>query len=422
MGKIGILGQVAMFFVMPYVGQALSSMWTGIAGQTAAQAASTAAGTAASSAATAAGSTATAAATAGTTAAANTASTIAAGQAAGATAAQVSASTVALGTAKATGLMAGGAVSQTVGKMMQFVGNTVGKAGTVFNNITQGITDTLGNFAKTASNNLFGTSFDAASNFFGAGDSAWSRSFGEQSRFQNLTSSESVFENFKKDRLAETELKLNTPSGQKSMDRTLAENASDDAFGLDSEYSTRLQAEIDAGRSNLTASLDSTIQDSAGLVDKGVSFDPYSQENFARGMIDDAGNMIGDINPNPSPSLLDRLKTGVSNIPDRIYKKAGQIADDPLGYAFKGTEESIQQQMNLRVGQELGISEKPEYIQNYVSNNAYVPSFESFGSAQQQYGAPEIMNARSFEQQVLNNPNPYGYTAFQYGNYMSRTA
>jgi len=422
MGKIGILGQVAMFFVMPYVGQALSSMWTGIAGQTAAQAASTAAGTAASSAATAAGSTATAAATAGTTAAANTAGTIAAGQAAGATAAQVSASTAALGTAKATGLMAGGAVSQTVGKMMQFVGNTVGKAGTVFNNITQGITDTLGNFAKTASNNLFGTSFDAASNFFGAGDSAWSRSFGEQSRFQNLTSSESVFENFKKDRLAETELKLNTPSGQKSMDRTLAENASDDAFGLDSEYSKRLQAEINAGRSNLTASLDSTIQDSAGLVDKVVPLDPYSQENFARGMIDDAGNMIGDINPNPPPSLLDRLKTGVSNIPDRIYKKAGQIADDPLGYTFKGTEEALQQQMNLRVGQELGISEKPEYIQNYVSNNAYVPSFESFGGAQQQYGASEIMNARSFEQQVLNNPNPYGYTAFQYGNYMSRTA
>ena len=32
------------------------------------------------------------------------------------------------------------------------------------------------------------------------------------------------------------------------------------------------------------------------------------------------------------------------------------------------------------------------------------------------------MNARAFEQQVTNNPNPYGYTAFQYGNYMAQSA
>ena len=64
MNKIGILGQIAMFFIMPYVGQALGSMWTGIAGQTAAQT--------------------TAAATANTAA-------VTAGQAAGATAAEVTA-------------------------------------------------------------------------------------------------------------------------------------------------------------------------------------------------------------------------------------------------------------------------------------------------------------------------------------------
>ena len=42
MNKIGILGQVAMFFIMPYVGAALGGMWTGIAGQTAAQGAAAA--------------------------------------------------------------------------------------------------------------------------------------------------------------------------------------------------------------------------------------------------------------------------------------------------------------------------------------------------------------------------------------------
>ena len=38
MNKIGILGQIAMMFILPGIGQALGSMWTGIAGQTAVQA------------------------------------------------------------------------------------------------------------------------------------------------------------------------------------------------------------------------------------------------------------------------------------------------------------------------------------------------------------------------------------------------
>jgi len=412
MNKIGILGQVAMFFIMPYVGQALGSMWTGIAGQTAAQAGATAAGTAASAtasaAATAAGQTAAQAAVAGATA--STA----------ASAAATAAGT--LGTA--TGLMAGGTVAQTVGKVMQFTANTVGKVGTVFNNITKGVTDTLGNFAKTASNNMFGTSFDAAANFFGPGDSAFGRSFGSKSRFQNLTGSESVFENFKKDRIAETELKLNTKAGQKSMDRTVAESSSDwESFEYDQKEfvnNSAYDSSITGGESNWTATTDLTsVPDSAALA-KEVAIDPYGQESFARGMIDDAGTIVGGVNPTPPPSLLDRLQTGISEIPEAIYNKVGEIADDPLGYAGKGMEERFQSGVQTRLMQEAGIVEKPTYTQNYVTNAAYVPSFESFGGSQQQYGAPEIMNARAFEQQVTNNPSPYGYTAFQYGNYMAQ--
>ena len=418
MNKIGILGQVAMFFIMPYVGAALGSMWTGIAGQTAAQTASTAAGAAAAQAATTAGATATAAATAGATAAANTASTIAAGQAVGATAAQVSASTVALGTAKATGLMAGNAVARGVGHVMQFTANTVGKVGTVFNNITKGVTDTLGNFAKTASNKMFGTSFDAASNFFGAGDTAFSRSFGDQSRFQKLTSSESVFENFKKDRLAETEAKLNTPSGQKAITETVAESGGNIKVGeVPDTYSSIMEKELPLGESAIQSTPTSLEASQASVAQTEIDLSNYFDDINAPRLggpapVEDAVGTMSLLEKDQS--LLERLKTGVKGIPDAVYKKAGEIADDPLGYAFKGTEESLQKQMNLRVGQ--------EYIQNYVSNNAYVPSFESFGGSQQQYGAPEIMNARAFEQQVTNNPNPYGYTAFQYGNYMAQSA
>jgi hypothetical protein len=446
MNKIGILGQVAMFFILPGIGEMLGSMWTGIAGQTAAQgaAAATAASTAATAGATAAGATASAAATAGATAAAGVSTA-------------------------ASGLMAGGAVSQAVGSAMRFVGSAVSKVGTVFNNVTQGITETLGNFAKTASNKLFGTSFDAAANFFGSGDSAWSRSFGESSRISNITQSKDFFEardtvranNFK---ISQTEKALNTPKGQKAMADTVAEGYGNDGFGFDSEYSRNIQANIDAGRSNYVASLDPNyVPDPAGLRLDITDIDNTSllrEQGLSQNVIDNLGvtefpvvkrtpsfeygqagstGVLDGINvapelsvsaaqlPSldynvavPTPSLMERLQTGISEAPTNAYKKLGEIADDPLGYAGKGMEERFQSGVQTRLMQEAGIVEKPEYIQNYVSNNAYVPSFESFGGAQQQYGASEIMNARSFEQQVTNNPSPYGYTAFQYGNYMAQ--
>ena len=344
MGKIGILGQVAMFFIMPYVGAALGGMFTGAAG--------------------------------------------------------------ALATNTVGGAL--GAVGQAAGKVMQFVGNTVGKAGTVFSNITKGVTDTLGNFAKTASNKMFGTTFDAASNFFSAGDSAFSRSFGGDSKFQNLT------KDFSKVTSA--------------IEETVAESAGDDRFGFDSDYAKGYDDLIAKGQTNLTASTDPT------LVLDSAAFEPTVVENPSLlGPTKDVGlaDSLRNVDPTsaftkaanqPDPSFFERLSTGISEIPETIYNKAGEIADDPLGYATKGMEETFQSGVKTRIMQETGIQAKPEYTQNYVSNVAYVPSFESFGGSQQQYGAPEIMNARSFEQQVTNNPSPYGYTAFQYGNYMAQSA
>ena len=342
MGKIGILGQVAMFFIMPYVGAALGGMFTGAAG--------------------------------------------------------------ALATNTVGGAL--GAVGQAAGKVMQFVGNTVGKAGTVFSNITKGVTDTLGNFAKTASNKMFGTTFDAASNFFTGGDSAFSRSFGGDSKFQNLT------KDFSKVTSA--------------IEETVAESAGDDRFGFDSDYAKGYDDLIAKGQTNLTASTDPT------LVLDSAAFEPTVVENPSLlGPTKDVGlaDSLRNVDPTsaftkaanqPDPSFFERLSTGISEIPETIYNKAGEIADDPLGYATKGMEETFQSGVKTRIMQETGIQAKPEYNVQNVSNVAYVPSFESFGGSQQQYGAQEIMNARSFEQQVTNNPSPYGYTAFQYNNYMAQ--
>ena len=397
MGKIGILGQAAMFFVMPYIGAALGSAFMGGAG--------------------------------------------------------------ALATNTVGGAL--GAVGQAAGKAMQFVGNTVSKGFNVYSNITKGVTETLGNFAKTASNKMFGTSFDAASNFFTGGDTAFSRSFGDNSRFQNLTSSESVFEQFEEERIAKTEAKLNTSSGQKAITEAVAESGGD-PYGFDSQYGQNIQDQIDAGTTNMTASIDPTIQDTAG-VSKSIYKKPtideiksmgaqvsndmlndynfkiesvagdrqftfgdkvrfISEENFKKlGQIDDI-DFFKNFENKAQPSLLERFKTGIKNAPAQAYKKAGEIVDDPVGYVFNKTEESLQAQLNLRVGQELGISEKPEYNVQNISNVAFVPSMDSFSSSQSQYGAQEIMSPRAFEQQVTLNPNPYGYTAFQYGNYMSQLA
>lgn len=386
MGKIGILGQAAMFLIMPYVGAALGGAFTGAAG--------------------------------------------------------------ALATNTVGGAL--GAVGQAAGKVMQFVGNTVGKAGTVFSNITKGVTDTLGNFAKTASNKMFGTTFEASANFFGAGDSAFSRSFGKNSRFQNLTTDNVFFEDIKKSREVQFDRKtMNT------LDEVVSESAGNDRFGFDSDYAKGYDDLIAKGQTNLTASTDPT------LVLDSAAFEPVSnipsdsmlegmevtpdfkapiietptvvQNPSLLGTTRDTGlaETLRNVDPTsaftkaanqPDPSFFERLRTGISEIPETIYNKAGEIADDPLGYATKGMEETFQSGVKTRIMQETGISAKPEYNVQNVSNVAYVPSFESFGGSQQQYGAPEIMNARSFEQQVTNNPSPYGYTAFQYGNYMAQSA
>jgi hypothetical protein len=118
MGKAGILGQVAMMFILPGIGQALGSAFTGLIG------------------------------TAGTA------------------------------TTAGTGLLGGGALSQAAGKVLQFAGKVASAPGKIFSSITKGVTSTLTEFSKTALSKM---GFEgklvegaAESYFFGA-DSAASR-------------------------------------------------------------------------------------------------------------------------------------------------------------------------------------------------------------------------------------------------------
>ena len=155
MGKIGPLGSIAMMFILPGIGSAISGAFKSIIGQTAAQAGASAAGTAAAQTAT----------QQALAQGASAAASKAAGQAAFKTAAAAAAKAGVQGTAS--GLMAGGTASQALGNVLQFAGKVASMPGKVFSSITQGVTNTLTEFTKTAAKKLGMDVPSAAQNFFG---------------------------------------------------------------------------------------------------------------------------------------------------------------------------------------------------------------------------------------------------------------
>jgi hypothetical protein len=144
MNKLGVVGQIGLLLAMPYIGPALGSLWSGIAGTTAAGTASAAS----------------AAVAAGTATATQTA---------------IMAGTQA---ATATGLMAGGSFAQAVGGLMNSVGSFVAKAasgvGKTWSSITEGVSSFVTEFSKTAANKLGFSVEGASANFFGP-QSSWSK-------------------------------------------------------------------------------------------------------------------------------------------------------------------------------------------------------------------------------------------------------
>ena len=436
MNKIGVLGQIAMMFILPGIGQALGSMWTGIAGQTAAQGAAAASAAGASAAA---GATAAATAT-GATAAAATAAGTAASQAAIAGMTQT-----ATGLAGYTGAMSG--VINGAGNMMRFVSSTVGKAGTVFNNITQGVTETLTNFAKTAGKKLGfkGDMFaNAADNFFGAGnsatgtvtDSAFSRSVGEASRFGNLTQSESFFTA----RDAQYEKAFKATADEASKVITDAPVKSTDMQASTTTDSNFRQTSMDTAPKISNDPLSDLSERQMNDYAAQVTDKEWIDQGFSlKGEMGDIEYKMGDKNWYASPENLSKMDNsqlfesfqtgemrgsafseGVKDLgqnfldlPKNMYNEGRSFLSNPL----EGATGKLQNKAVTRVAQEMGLEEKPVY--NQYSFGADIPEFQTADVGT--YGAPELMNARSFEQQVSNNPMAFGYTAFQYNGYMNQT-
>jgi hypothetical protein len=324
MNKIGIVGRIAMMFILPGIGNALAS---GIGSALGLQ---------------------------GVT----------------------GMSTLVSGTSGAGGLLgSSSAILKGAGHVLNYASKVASMPGKVFSSITNGLTTTIKEFSKTLGSKLGlkGDFFaDASKNFFGEG-SAFTKS-------------------------------------------------------LDSFKSPFTAEQVASAAEKVTNEVDAPIKP-VGFSTKGnvgdITYNFGDKEMFAD------VNVISNLNKSGlgevlmpfqtgervQKSLLSRIGStvveGVKGLPKKALEETESFFDDPFGDISDKATMGLQS----KTLQTLGLEDKP-MAPVYNQYASYVPSFET--APQESYGAPEIMNARAFEQQVTTNPNPFGFTAFQYNQYMNK--
>tara|TARA_R110002096_G_scaffold132022_1_gene282103 strand:+ start:563 stop:1693 length:1131 start_codon:yes stop_codon:yes gene_type:complete len=296
MNKIGIVGQIAMGFILPGIGQALSNAFSSVVGQTAAQA--TASATAAVTAGTEA---ATAAAAAGTTTAAQTAA-IEAGKVA----------TAKLGTtgiAKATGMAANKfAIVRGAGTLIRGAANFAGQASNVYSNITQGITDFLGNVGKKFVN-AFGADFKQVP-IFGEG--------GRFEKLSNLTQDPSKF-----GKVLEKAVEEVVTINPKIDDTTQAL--------IDQTTTNTIDASFDAV--DATSTIKTSTENSllANNTEQGFVREAY--DKFRADLPENLAKAPVKLGMNTAAGLLDKQ---LGLMPDSVYRGGNTVVLGPLDAASTG--------------------------------------------------------------------------------------
>lgn len=387
MGKIGVVGQIAMMFILPGIGSALMSGFSAMAGWGAGM--------------------------------------VSAGAATG-------------------GVM--GALQAGVGHMAQFVGQAVTTAGNVFSNVTKGITDTLGNFADTLGSKM-GFNTGGAENFFSSGgaDSAWNRSFGESSRFQNLT-----MDPTKAGKLAETagqiaeEATVNgvtlpeagvadpltgqtTPITQAQIKQEALGQLAQDELVADMAAEKALE---EAAMRNITdpsllADPSATVSLPTDAAMTSAQFSPVpavdpitgAPVNTAFSPVPQPVDPLATVSA-PEPSFLEK----VTDFGKGVYEKGKQkvleaperMIESTIDAAVGGPETAIRtaaQEYGLEAVHGEGFRQAPATEVAY--HTTVVPAIEApISSTQVQ--APEVADYRNFASSISTNPNPYGNTAYQY--------
>ena len=481
MNKIGIVGQIAMMFILPAIGTAL--LGTTAAGAAAAAQAAVTAGTA--------------------------------------TAAQVA---VVAGTQAAvgSGLLGGalGSVGVAAGKAAVWVGQKIAAVKSVFTNVTSGIFEVAGNFAKTATNKMASTlGFenvpfkDAAANFFGPGkgagleklttnsagvaDSAFSRSFGADSKFQNLTKGSDFFKGVKQDRLDQVkvnatadvsdnfqiELNKDTQFNTKNISLDVDPNTAEGNFGIDMDTvnpnfaenlpelgtsEVRPLANFNVPASDLTVpeiNLSNVKYEDTFDVSK-LGIDPNSDlSKYTNLDVVDTSNTAFNIDPNAlgsgnytsldSPSLTNDASNNFgidldsqsltdartpqtsllggstssekgffgklgTDIADRARdSKLGGFITNPVDTIFTGFGDKASGAIQNQLLVASGLRQNPVSNQYASQYVNRTPTFETASLGGDTYGSSPIMSANAFETNVTQSTSPYGFTAMSYGNYMN---
>ena len=318
------------------------------------------------------------------------------------------------------------ALARGAGTVLKAAGNFAKAGHSAFRTITDGMSSFVSEFSKTALKKIPGMETlmpkhlgSGADTFFGGEKSAWGRvsdkvtqdaarildSFNEE-----IGGTSKILTQGQTDLKAKAQAQVNktaTGATQPKYDSKgfqVDGPKASERFGFDSDYSKGIQMEIDAGRSNLTASTDGFIQDQTALSGKDI--------------VAEAGGIQID-KPEIEKSLLSRATDKVSASykewkGDRTFGEA--VVDtgiDKVGEQITGLGDKVGSAIDTRVMQEIGLEQKP--VQNIYQSSAYVPEFNMAPAGQ--YGSAEI-NDRAMQVQLsggqFHMQNPYGFGAADY--------
>jgi hypothetical protein len=378
MNKIGIVGQIAMMFILPGVGNALMSGLSGafgtIVGQTAAQAA------VAGAAATTAVATAAAGGVAATAAQTALAATIASGGAAGAAAVAGS------GLLGAAGSGIGATLMRGAGHVLQAASNFVKVGSSAFKTVTDGVSSFIGEFGKTALNKIPGINIQsAAADFSGA----WGRI--QDNVMSNAT---------------KTLTNWNKAIGYVSPSST-------GFLGAPSSSALTSATSVNATSATKAAVIKPPTAIAAGTVSKTAASTAFG--GIAPPV---AGGSLLAVPP--PPTYMQKLGTAIKGLPakageavldavaDAPAKFGNYIADAPARYVDQAVSTQIQKE----------IMGTPEAARQFVTNISTIEQAPAMRSVE--------MDARQYE--VSNNYNSFaannqwGNTAQIYHNSMNTPA
>jgi hypothetical protein len=370
MGELGVVGQLAMFFIMPGIGGALMKGFTSLA---------TWGG-----------------------------SMVAAGQAAG-------------------GLM--GALQAGAGHLASFVGKAVTTAGNVFANVSKGITDTLGNFADTLGAKM-GFDTGGAANFFGSGgaDSAMSRSFGESSRFSNLTmnykeagkianAAGEIAKEATKSGVVLTEEAINQQALSKvAEDKAAAALAEVTATAADKGIEAAVEEGIktEAVESSITTKLDESllspkaVEGVTGEAAKAAAQDAATDEVVEKTFMEKVKALPGEL-IEEAKKLPDKAIEYAKEAPERIMQAAIETPEEAMKLYTSGrVQEEV---MKAAHGDDYLAMTAPKTEVTYNTTN--VPAID-IAMAPTAFQAPDVTDYRYFMSDISTSPTPYGNTAYQY--------